>query len=380
MEKVIDPVSLDLIQAELTHDKKLCDTNKAGNEVYVFDWRDAPNTLREVGRLRELAFRDSGGGTGLALDLDDFDTDPEYPYKQIVIWDPDARAILGGYRFILGPDVQMQPDGQPHITSAHMFHYSEKFIRDYLPHTMELGRSFVAPEYQSSKAGAKAIFALDNLWDGIAGVILQHPGIMYFLGKMTIYPDYDRSARELIQHFLWKHFPDPEELARPKRPVESVTDPRLLDLILRDEDFKPDYRNLKDAIRRLGVNIPPLVNSYMNTSPTMKMLGTGINDEFFDCYDTGIMVCYDEMYADKRERHREPYFRFLARKMHIRFPGMRQEEGEMAQRMSAKNEGDRMKRFAAFLNRQKDTVVAAEKNLRKKVQRNKKKEKEKVEP
>ena len=333
-----------------------------------------------MGRLRELAFRDSGGGTGLALDLDDFDTDPEHPYKQIVIWDPDARAILGGYRFILGPDVQMQPDGQPHITSAHMFHYSEKFIRDYLPHTMELGRSFVAPEYQSSKAGAKAIFALDNLWDGIAAVILQHPGIMYCLGKMTIYPTFDKSCRELIQHFLWKHFPDPDELARPKYPVEEETDGRLLDLILKDDDFKSDYRNLKDAIRRLGVNIPPLVNSYMNTSPTMKMLGTGINDEFFDCYDTGIMVCYDEMYADKRERHREPYFRFLARKMHIRFPGMRTGAEELAAADVSSKNRDRVRQFNEFLERQKKQVAEAEKNLRKKVQRNKKKEKEKVEP
>lgn len=377
-KKVIDPVSVDLIKAELTPDKKLCDTNKAGNELYVFDWRDAPNTLREVGRLREIAFRDGGGGTGEEVDLDDFDFDPEHPYKQIVVWDPDANAILGGYRFILGPDVQIQEDGQPHITSAHMFHYSEQFIRDYLPHTMELGRSFVAPEYQSSKAGAKAIFALDNLWDGIVAVILQHPGIIYFLGKMTIYPDYDRSARELIQHFLWKHFPDPDVLARPKHPVEVETDPRLLDLILRDDEYKQDYRNLKDAIRRLGLNIPPLVNSYMNISPTMKMLGTGVNDEFFNCFDTGIMVCYDEIYAEKQERHREPYFRHLAKKIRIRFPGMRAEPEEVAQRYATKNQGDRMRRFSEFLNRQKDTVMAAEKNLRKKVLR--KKKKEKVEP
>ncbi len=377
MEKVIDPVSVDLIKAELTPEKKLCDTNKAGNEVYVFDWRDAPNALREVGRLREIAFRDSGGGTGLGFDLDEFDTDPRHPYKQLVIWDPEANAILGGYRYILGPDVQLQEDGQPHITSSHMFHYSEQFIREYLPHVMELGRSFVAPEYQSSKAGAKAIFALDNLWDGITGVILQHPDIMYFIGKMTIYPSYDKSCRELIQHFLWKHFPDPDELARPKNPVGPGVDTRLLDLILRDDEYKADYRNLKDAVRKLGYNIPPLVNSYMNLSPTMKMLGTGINDEFFDCYDTGIMVCFDEMYTDKRDRHREPYFRHLAGKMHIRFPNLKQEVEEMAKRISDKNEGERMKRFNAFLNRQKGQVLAAEKNLRRKVQR---KKKEKVEP
>ncbi len=378
MEKIIDPVSVELLKAELTPEKKLCDTNKAGNEIYVVDGIDSPNVLLEIGRLREVAFRDSGGGTGLSVDLDEFDTTTDRPYKQIIIWDPEASAIIGGYRFILGPDVKMQEDGQPHITSSHMFRYSDRFIRDYLLHTMELGRSFVTPEYQSSKAGAKAIFALDNLWDGITAVILQHPNIMYLLGKMTIYPTYDKSCRELIEHFLWKHFPDPDELARPKQPVDVEVDGRLLNLILKDDDFKSDYRNLKEAIRKLGSGIPPLVNSYMNTSPTLRMLGTGINDEFFDAYDTGILVCYDEMYAEKRDRHREPYFRHLAESIRKRFPAMSQEAEEVAEKLKEKKEGDRMRRFNAFLARQKDNVVQAEKRLRKSLSR--KKKKEKVEP
>ena len=376
-EKIIDPVRRELLLAELTPDRKLCDTNKADNEIYVVDGNEAPNVLQEIGRLREIAFRDSGGGTGRSVDLDEFDTDPAHPYKQLIIWDPEARAILGGYRYILGPDIQLQEDGQPHITSSHMFHYSDQFIQDYLPHVMELGRSFVAPEYQSSKAGAKAIFALDNLWDGIAAVILGHPGILYFLGKMTIYPSYDKTCRELIQHFLWKHFPDPEELARPKRPVPVESDERLLDLILHDDDYKADYRNLKDAVRKLGFNIPPLVNSYMNASPTMKMLGTGINDEFFDCYDTGIMISFEEMYADKRDRHKVPYFKYLATRIRLRFPGLRTELEDLVERISAKKENDRVRNFSAFLNRQRGKVRAAEKNLRRRVRRLKK---EKVEP
>ena len=378
MEKIIDPVSVELLKAELTPEKKLCDTNKAGNEIYVVDGIDSPNVLLEIGRLREVAFRDSGGGTGLSVDLDEFDTTTDRPYKQIIIWDPEASAIIGGYRFILGPDIKMQEDGQPHITSSHMFRYSERFIRDYLPHTMELGRSFVTPEYQSSKAGAKAIFALDNLWDGITAVILQHPKIMYLLGKMTIYPTYDKSCRELIEHFLWKHFPDPDELARPKQPVDVEVDGRLLNLILKDDDFKSDYRNLKDAIRKLGSGIPPLVNSYMNTSPTLRMLGTGVNDEFFDAYDTGILVCYDEMYAEKRDRHREPYFRHLAESIRKRFPAMSQEAEEVAEKLKEKKEGDRMRRFNDFLARQKANVAQAEKRLRKSLSR--KKKKEEVEP
>ena len=378
MEKIIDPVDVALLKAELTPDKKLCDTNKADNEIYVVDNLNAPNVVREIGRLREVAFRASGGGTGQSMDLDDFDTDPEIMYKQMVIWEPETSAIIGGYRYILGTDVKYDAEGQPRITSAHMFHFSDLFIRDYMPHVVELGRSFVTPEYQSSKAGAKAIFALDNLWDGLAAVVLTHPGIMYYLGKMTIYPTYDQSCRELIQHFLWKHFPDPDELIRPKKPVDVTVDGRLLDLILKDDDYKADYRNLKEAIRKLGFNIPPLVNSYMNASPTMKMLGTGVNDEFFDAYDTGIMICYDEMYADKRDRHREPYFRHLAAKLLRRNPSIKKEVPEIVQEMTERNEKGRKRRFNAFLSRQKDNVVKANQRLRGKVRR--KKKKEEVEP
>lgn len=376
MEKIIDPVSVDLLRAELTPDRKLCDTNKSGNEIYVVDCHTAPNVLQEIGRLREIAFRDSGGGTGRSVDLDDFDFLPDRLYRQIVIWDPEASAILGGYRFILGTDVNLDEKGQPILSSAHLFRFSESFIRDYLPHTIELGRSFVAPEYQSSKAGAKAIFALDNLWDGLAAIMLQHPDMMYYFGKMTIYPDYDKAALDLIEHFLWKHFPDPDELVRPWNSYPIVTDGRLLDLILREDDFKQDYRNLKDAVRRLGTGIPPLVNSYMNASPTMKMFGCSINDEFFNAFETGILIGFDEMYADKRDRHKDPYFKHLAQKIWKR--GSRRELPEIEESLSRKSTRERMKRFNAFLNRQKEQMREAEQRLRSKVQR--KNKKEKVEP
>ena len=377
MEKIIDPVSVDLLKAELTPEKKLCDTNKSGNEIYVVDCHDAPNVLQEIGRLREIAFRDSGGGTGNSVDLDDFDFLPDRLYKQIVIWDPEASAILGGYRFILGTDVNLDGKGQPILASSHLFHFSEKFIRDYLPHTIELGRSFVAPEYQSSKAGAKAIFALDNLWDGLAAIMLQHSDMMYYFGKMTVYPDYDKAALDLLLRFLWKHFPDADELVRPYHPYDISTDSRLLDMILKDEDFKPDYRNLKEALRRLGTGIPPLVNSYMNASPKMKMFGSSINDEFFDAIETGILIAFEEMYADKRDRHKDPYFKHLAEKL-LHRKGNKKELPELAEDLSRRSNRDRMRRFNAFLNRQKEQMLDAEKRLREKVQRRTKKEK--VEP
>ena len=345
MEKIIDPISVDLILQELTPDKKICDTNKGSNEIYVVNAHNAPNTLLEIGRLREVTFRAAGGSSGLSADLDEFDT-MENPYQQIIIWDPDAKAIIGGYRYILGPDVQILENGQPNLATAHMFHFSKKFVKDYLPHVIELGRSFVTPDYQSSKAGAKAIFALDNLWDGIGAVMMQHSNIFYFFGKMTMYPDYDQSCRDLINHFLWKHFPDDDVLVRPINQVESVADPRLLDMILDEEEFKPDYRKLKEAIRKLGNSIPPLVNTYINSSPTTKMLGTAVNEEFSGVEETGILVCFHEMYADKRDRHKEPYLKTRVKKLLKRFPKL---EKGFEQKLAERIEHTHEKAFKSFV-------------------------------
>lgn len=330
MEKIIDPVEVSLLKAELTSDKKLQDTNKGGNELYVITAHDSPNVMREIGRLREEAFRAAGGSSGLSMDIDEFDT-MENPYHQIVVWDPDAEAILGGYRYILGPDVRLDENGVPRLATAHMFKFSEEFIRDYLPHTVELGRSFVSLGYQSSKAGAKAIFAMDNLWDGIAAVIMQHPQILFFFGKMTMYPSYNQAARDLILHFLWKHFPDPDELVRPLVPVIPQSSTDLMDVILKDRNFKEDYRNLKDAVRRIGTSIPPLVNSYINTSPTMKMFGTAVNHEFSEVEETAILVCFHEMYEDKVSRHIEAYLKGFMDKVRVRFPKINQKNEEQLQ-------------------------------------------------
>ncbi|MBR5176693.1 MAG: GNAT family N-acetyltransferase [Bacteroidales bacterium] len=321
MEKIIDPVDIALIKAELTPDKKLGDTNKGGNELYVVSWKDSPNTLREIGRLREVSYREAGASSGKAMDLDEYDM-MEVPYSQLIVWDPEAEAIIGGYRYILGKDVTLKEDGQPNITSSHLYRFSDDFINRYLPHVMELGRSFVAPDYQSSKAGAKSVFTMDNLWDGIASVILHHPGTLYFLGKMTIYPSYDKTARNLIIHFLKKHFKDPEGLVRPKKEIRVADNPRLMDLVLREDDVKKDYRLLKDAVRKLGTNIPPLVNSYINTSASMKMLGSCINDELGDAIETGIMIGFDDIYAEKRERHTEAFIINRLKVLRKRFPNM----------------------------------------------------------
>ena len=319
MEPIIAPVSLDIIKAELTPNKKLRDTNKSHNEIYVINHHDSPNIMREIGRLREEAFRDSGGGSGMSMDIDEFDT-MENPYQQLIVWDPDAERILGGYRYILGSDIKLDENGQPLLATSHMFHFSEKFIKDYLPYTIELGRSFVSPEYQSSKAGAKALFALDNLWDGVGALGIINPTMKYFFGKMTMYPEYNRQARDLIQTFLFKHFEDKDKLVTPIDPLVIETDKAYMDSILTEKEFKDDYRLLNAEVRKLGENIPPLVNSYMSLSPSMKTFGGGINHEFSEAEETCILIAFDEIHEAKKARHIDSYIDERVRKISERFP------------------------------------------------------------
>lgn len=302
MEEIIPRVPRELILAELTEDKKLRRTNKSGNDIYIVTWQDSPNVVREIGRLREIAFREAGGGTGKSMDLDEFDT-MENPYKQLIVWDPDAQEILGGYRYILGSDVQLQADGQPILATSHMFHFSERFMREFMPYTIELGRSFVTLEYQSSRMGSKGIFALDNLWDGLGALFVIQPNARYFFGKFTMYPSYDRTARDMILYFLSKHFSDHENLIFPMHPLQIESDPEALKQLFCEDDFRRDYRILNREVRALGYNIPPLVNAYMNLSPTMKLFGTAINDGFGDVEETGILIAVDEILEEKRMRH-----------------------------------------------------------------------------
>lgn len=302
MEDIIKPISKEILKAELTDDKRLRMTNKSNNSIYIVTHQDSPNVMLEIGRLREIAFRAAGGGSGLSTDIDEYDT-MENPYKQLIVWNPEAEEILGGYRYILGTDVHFDEKGHPILATSHMFDFSDKFIKEYLPTTIELGRSFVTLEYQSTRAGAKGLFALDNLWDGLGALTVIMPTAKYFFGKVTMYPSFDRQGRDMILYFLTKHFGDKENLITPMKPLELESDENELAKLFDKEMFKEDYKILNTEVRKLGYNIPPLVNAYMSLSPTMEMFGTAINYGFGDVEETGILIAVDEILEEKRVRH-----------------------------------------------------------------------------
>ena len=320
MRRIIDPIDKNLIKSELTHDKLMRSTNKANNELYIFTHHDSPNLMLEIGRLREIAFRYYGGGTGKEADIDKYDI-MDNPYRQLIVWDPEQEEILGGYRFLSGTDVEFDENGKPILATAHLLNFSDKFIKEYLPYTVELGRSFVSLEYQSTIRSRKGIFALDNLWDGLGALSVIDPTIKYFFGKVTMYGTYNKKARNMILYFMQKHFPDKDNLMRPIVPLETNTDIQKMQKLFNGKNFKDDYKILNREVRSLKLNIPPLINAYMSLSPSMRVFGTSINDEFGDVEETGILIEEAQILEDKRIRHIESYLKNLPTKRFMKHLG-----------------------------------------------------------
>jgi len=308
MKKIGDPIPKEVIMAELTPDKLLRKTNKGNNEIYIITSHDSPNTMKEIGRLREITFRDAGGGTGKDYDIDHYDTS-ENCYRQLIVWNPDAEEILGGYRYILCTNLPEDENGNLPLATARLFDFSDKFKKDYLAYSIELGRSFVIPQYQSSKAGFKALFALDNLWDGLGALTVVHPEIKYFFGKITMYTSFNVEARNLILYFFKKYFSDKDNLVIPKTPLNMNFDENFMKNIFCGTTYKENYRILTQNVRKHRENIPPLVNAYMNLSPSMKTFGTVINNFFGAVEETGIIVTIKDIYEAKKGRHIETYLK-----------------------------------------------------------------------
>ena len=311
MKEIIPPIDRNIIKSELSGDRFLRPTNKAHNEIYVVNAHNSPNVMLEIGRLRELSFRSGGGGTGEELDTDKYDY-LEKPYQQLIVWDPQAEEIIGGYRFLNGPDVEIDANGQPKFVMSHLFTFNQKFVTDYLPHTIELGRAFVQPDYQTSKMGIKSLFALDNLWDGLGALIHSVHHARYFIGKVSIYEQYNTTARELIHEYMYRYFPDRDQLVIPKNPIQTSTKiQNVAKELFVEKDAKANYKVLQKAVRAEGETIPAMFSAYVTLTDTMRVFGSIFDPVFGSLYETGIMITMADLLEIKRKRYIEPYVEYV---------------------------------------------------------------------
>lgn len=299
---IIEPVDRALIHKELNAERFVRKTNHGDNEIYIIDAFNAPNVLREIGRLREVAFRAAGGGTGDKIDIDKYDTH-ETPYLQLIVYSPQADEIIGGYRYI---DCSKAVDTHTReylLSTSHYFNFTETFKEEYLPYTIELGRSWVQPSYQTSVNPRKGLFALANLWDGLGALVTIYPDLKYFFGKVTMYPHYDRIARDTLLTFMHYFFPDKQNLVSPFKPLKYDYKEDIVRKYFSDANFKKGLRNLRKLLGDRKESIPPLINVYMGLSETMKTFGTALNPDFGGVEETGIMINIEDIYEEKKKRH-----------------------------------------------------------------------------
>lgn len=310
MQAIIDPIDTKILIEELTKERFVRHTTFGHNEIYIINHHNSPNLMKEVGRLREVSFREAGGGTGMPLDIDSFDT-AEVPYEQLIVWSPLEKEIIGGYRFIKLKNVKPDENGKYHLATTHMFDFSTLFVEKYLNQTIELGRSFVQPKFQPTKDSRKGIFSLDNLWDGLGALIIDNPDVNYFFGKVTMYLKFNQEARDYIHYFMQKYFPDNENLIKPFNEKFIVTPIEKLEQIFVGKDYEEDHKILVKVVREKKENIPPLVNAYMNLSPSMKTFGSALNPGFGDVEEIGILVHIPDIYPSKKNRYLNSYLKEL---------------------------------------------------------------------
>jgi hypothetical protein len=305
MQKIIDQVSKEALLDELSRERYVRKANNGNNEIYIITHHNAPNVMREIGRLREVTFRHAGGGTGKEIDIDEFDT-CSHPYQQLLVWNPEDKEIVGAYRFILCRDAEFV-NGQVKLATTELFEFSETFYKNYLNETIELGRSFIQPLYRPGENRRKGLFSLDNLWDGLGAIVIDNPSQKHFYGKVTMYTDVNVTARDYILAFMKYYFPDRENLVWPIHGIETKTDTTAFLQLLDGKPYKEGHAVLHKHVHELGENIPPLMNAYMNLSPTMKSFGTAVNPLFGGVEETGILVTIKDVYDSKKERHFNSY-------------------------------------------------------------------------
>jgi putative hemolysin len=293
-EKTIDhPQDRRTLKQELKASELLGETAD-GKKIFLFDYRPDSAVMREVGRLREIAFRSVGEGTGEKRDLDRYDRN----YRHLILWDEDDLEIAGAYRLA---ETATMADPERNLYSASLFRYSDG-MAPVFAQGIELGRSFVQPRYWGRRS-------LDYLWYGIGAYLRRHPDIRYLFGPVSLSNSYPKAARDLIVWFYSHYFPDTENLARSLSPFNMDQDSReRLARLFSGQDCSADFRVLKEQLDFMGVSVPTLYKQYSDVCEDggVRFLDFGVDADFNYCVDGLVMVDLNYLKERKRERYLGP--------------------------------------------------------------------------
>ena len=282
------------IEKELQSATYLGSTKHCNCDIYTFDGAQFPNLMREVWRLRNLSF----GQVGVVLDdgAARCVADCDGSCRQLIIWDGAAGQIVGGYRYALGSVVAPRS-----LSFWQYYSLSPRFVNDYFPSAVELGRSFVSPEY---KCGGErhAIYALDALWEGLGRVVVEADA-RYLFGRVTLYPSLGIRARNLIVGFMRYLFPQREALVSARVPLRVGLSRYRCRKLFVGETLTENYRILLSLVRRMHNVVPPIISSYMRLSPTMQTFDAYENRDLGDVAEVAIMLTVDDFYDNIKRRY-----------------------------------------------------------------------------
>lgn len=282
------------LKYELESAKLLGETSD-GKKIYLYSNDEDNSVIKEIGRLREISFRQVKEGSGKKRDIDDFD----YYYEHIVLWDDKDLEIVGSYRITQAKSVVEMLDIEGLYTST-LFNYKEEFSK-YFNNGIELGRSFVQPKYWNSRA-------LDYLWQGIGAYLRAHPSIRYMFGPVSISKSYDEEATSLLVYFYMNYFGAKETSVEhiESYSISKEKSDRYDKLFLKD-NYKEDLITLKYELQARGYAIPTLYKQYSDLCDDggVEFMDFGIDRDFDDCVDGFIVVDVTKLKAQKRKRYIE---------------------------------------------------------------------------
>lgn len=279
---------------ELTQAIRICeylgdtDDNKA---IYLYQHNESSPILREIGRLREIAFREVGEGSNKRRDIDRYDND----YYHLILWDKDELEIIGAYRF---GDAKKLTQQENKLYSATLFNYGDA-MEVYFDKGLELGRSFIQPKYWGKRS-------LDYLWVGLGAFLKSRPEYRYVFGPVTLSDTLPETAKALLFYFYQTYFGSKEKIAEAKvayRPTTTINNP------FKGNDYKNEFIELKSILNNLGVAVPTLYKQYteLYENGGVQFLDFCIDSSFNNCVD-GLVLADLSLMKEKKKRR---YFDYL---------------------------------------------------------------------
>lgn len=289
---VIQPVDKQKIKMQLNNSEFIGQTTD-GKKIYLVNYNNGQDVVREIARLREITFRKVGEGTGRSKDFDSYDKH----YKHLVLWDDDNLEIVGAYRFAFGQEVLTNIGVQGFYTSS-LFDFSEDFVK-IIPQSIELGRSFIQSKYWNS-------MALDYLWQGIGKVLLNNTQIRYLFGPVSMSNNYSEEAKNLIVYFFSKWFSRNDNLVLPKNKF-SLSEKKITELkeLFNLNNYEQELKILKSQLKILGFSVPVLFKQYSDICHRdgVNFVDFSIDPDFNNCIDAFIVLDLNFIKEAKRVRY-----------------------------------------------------------------------------